>query len=275
MDLLVDGGGKAWWAGRRMRCAIGGAGVINIGRKREGDGATPAGYWPMREVLFRADRLGEIVTPLPCRNLSPEDGWCDDPDDPAYNRLVRLPHPTHCEPLWRTDRIYDLIIPLGYNDDPVVRGRGSAIFLHVAQPDFSPTAGCIALARDDLLAVLRETAPGSAVRVLPARSRASGGSAGGRNRRFDAIGNAITAALLGGADAYLARRTIFLGAALLTIPTLVALGHIRGAEIDYGRTRNATDSRQPRNVQRISQLSVSDSESDKLRYALARRRSMI
>ena len=163
MDLVVRGNGEAWWLGRRLRCAIGRAGIIRD--KREGDSGTPEGSWPMREVLFRGDRLGEIVTPLPCRELSPEDGWCDEPADPAYNRLVRLPYPAHCEELWLEDRVYDVIVPLGYNDAPVVPGRGSAIFLHVARPDFAPTAGCVALALDDLLTLLRAVRPDSTVIV--------------------------------------------------------------------------------------------------------------
>ena len=164
MDLVVHGSGAASWAGRRLRCAVGRAGIVDD--KREGDGGTPEGPWPMREVLFRGDRLGEIVTPLPCRELTPADGWCDEPTDPAYNRLVRLPYPAHCEHLWLDEPVYDLIVPLGYNDDPVVPGRGSAIFLHVARPDFSATAGCVALALADLLAVLRAAAPGSLVRII-------------------------------------------------------------------------------------------------------------
>jgi L,D-peptidoglycan transpeptidase YkuD (ErfK/YbiS/YcfS/YnhG family) len=166
MDLIVEGRGRARWGRRRLRCAVGRSGIVPADDKREGDGATPAGTWPMREVLFRADRLGEIVTPLACHALAPEDGWCDDPADPAYNRLVRLPYPAHCEHLWLADHVYDVIVPLGYNDDPVVPGHGSAIFLHVAGPGFAPTAGCVALALPDLIALLREALPGSAVRVL-------------------------------------------------------------------------------------------------------------
>ncbi len=147
-----------------MRCALGRAGIVPD--KREGDGGTPAGIWPMREALFRADRLGEIVTPLPTRELAPEDGWCDAPADPAYNRMVRLPYRAHCEQLWLVDHVYDVVVPLGYNDDPVVPGRGSAIFLHVARPDFAPTAGCVALALGDLLRVLRAAEPGASVRIL-------------------------------------------------------------------------------------------------------------
>jgi L,D-peptidoglycan transpeptidase YkuD (ErfK/YbiS/YcfS/YnhG family) len=165
VELIVRAKGEARWGGRRLRCVVGRAGIVRD--KREGDGGTPAGSWPMREVLFRGDRLGEIVTPLPARELEPEDGWCDDPSDPAYNRPVRLPYPAHCEELWLTDRVYDVIVPLGYNDDPVVPGRGSAIFLHVARPDFAPTAGCVALALPDLLAVLRAAVPGTRVRIVP------------------------------------------------------------------------------------------------------------
>lgn len=166
MDLVVDGRGVARWDGRRLRCTVGRGGIVPADDKREGDGATPAGRWVMREVLLRADRLGAIVTPLPCRELSPQDGWCDDPADPAYNRPVRLPYGARCEPLWREDRVYDVIAPLGFNDDPVVPGQGSAIFLHVAAPGFAPTAGCVALALADLLAILRAARPGTAVQVL-------------------------------------------------------------------------------------------------------------
>jgi L,D-peptidoglycan transpeptidase YkuD (ErfK/YbiS/YcfS/YnhG family) len=163
-QLIVHPGGIARWARHRLRCAVGRAGIVHD--KREGDGGTPAGVWPMREALFRADRLGEIVTALPTRELSPDDGWCDEPRDPLYNRPVRLPYPAHCEKLWLEDAVYDVIVPLGYNDDPVVPGRGSAIFLHVASADFAPTAGCVALALPDLLAILRAARPGAAVRVL-------------------------------------------------------------------------------------------------------------
>ena len=162
--LLVGAAGEALWGGRRMRCAIGAGGIV--GDKREGDGATPAGVWPMREVLFRPDRLASVATLLPLRALTPQDGWCDDPADPAYNRLVHLPYPAHHEELWLASRVYDVIVPLGYNDAPVVPGRGSAIFLHVARADFVPTAGCVALALPELLTVLRQARPGACVRVI-------------------------------------------------------------------------------------------------------------
>ena len=135
-----------------FRCAVGRGGVR--ADKREGDGATPAGGLPLRRVLYRADRVAVPSCRLPTEPLSPTDGWCDDPIHGDYNRAVRLPHPARHEVLWRTDHLYDVIAVLGWNDAPVERGRGSAIFLHLARPDYAPTEGCVALAAADLRAVL-------------------------------------------------------------------------------------------------------------------------
>lgn len=136
----------------RFRCAIGPAGVRAL--KREGDGATPAGCWPLRYVLYRPDRVARPRTRLQARSLEPDDGWCDDVGDRNYNRPVRLPYPASTESLWREDGIYDIVVPLGFNDTPRTRGRGSAIFLHLARPDYAATAGCLALSLADLLRLL-------------------------------------------------------------------------------------------------------------------------
>ncbi len=134
-------------------CALGRGGVR--ADKREGDGATPLGVFPLRRLWFRADRLSQPVTcGLPTRPIGRDDGWCDDPDAAEYNRPVVLPHPARHEPMWRGDALYDLVVELGYNDAPVVPGAGSAIFLHVARPDYGPTEGCVAVARIDLLRLL-------------------------------------------------------------------------------------------------------------------------
>jgi L,D-peptidoglycan transpeptidase YkuD (ErfK/YbiS/YcfS/YnhG family) len=137
-----------------FRVALGRHGVR--GDKQEGDGATPAGRLPLRRVLYRADRVSPLDCSVPIEPIAPDDGWCDDPDHPDYNRKVRLPHDAHHEELWRADGLYDVLGVLGWNDSPVVRGRGSAIFLHIARPDYTPTAGCIALAAADLRRVLAE-----------------------------------------------------------------------------------------------------------------------
>ena len=164
MDLIVAMNRWAEWDRRRMRCALGRGGVR--ADKQEGDGATPKGRWRMRALLFRPDRITRTpLTGLPLRALRPEDGWCDDAADPLYNRPVKLPFRARAEHLWREDEIYDLIVVLGYNDDPPVPGKGSAIFLHIARSDFSPTDGCIALRRKDLVAVAAAARTGSSVVV--------------------------------------------------------------------------------------------------------------
>ncbi|GGG37135.1 hypothetical protein GCM10010964_26200 [Caldovatus sediminis] len=137
-----------------FRCALGRGGVRDAREKREGDGATPAGLLPLRRVLWRADRVAKPRCAVPAEPIAPEDGWCDDPAHPDYNRRVRLPHPARHERLWRADGAYDILGVLGWNDAPVGRGRGSAIFLHLARPDYAPTEGCVALAERDLRAVL-------------------------------------------------------------------------------------------------------------------------
>ena len=166
MDLVIhrdQGGWRARFGERTFSCALGRGGVV--GRKTEGDGATPAGCWPLRRVLFRADRLDEPRGGLPTQALTPHDGWCDDPADPSYNRAVTLPYGARHERLWRDERIYDVIAVLGYNDNPPRPGAGSAIFLHVARCGFEPTEGCVALALADLLLVLGEAGPESRVCV--------------------------------------------------------------------------------------------------------------
>jgi L,D-peptidoglycan transpeptidase YkuD (ErfK/YbiS/YcfS/YnhG family) len=149
--------------GRWVRCALGPAGVTAAAAKREGDGSSPAGAWLLRRVLWRPDRRLAPRTSLPARPLTLEDGWCDDAADPAYNRPVTLPYPASAERLWRRDAVYDLIVILGHNDDPVVPGAGSAIFLHLARSDYAPTQGCVALATADLEDLLRLAKPGDAL----------------------------------------------------------------------------------------------------------------
>jgi L,D-peptidoglycan transpeptidase YkuD (ErfK/YbiS/YcfS/YnhG family) len=144
--------GRLTLRGHTFRVALGRGGVR--ADKREGDGATPAALLPLRRVLYRADRQPRPACAMPVEPIAPTDGWCDDPAHPDYNRLIRLPSDARHEALWRPDRTYDIIGVLGWNDAPTVPGRGSAIFLHVARPDFAPTDGCVALALPDLRATL-------------------------------------------------------------------------------------------------------------------------
>jgi len=136
-------------------CLIGRAGPIAADRKREGDGHTPLGTFALRRVLLRPDRgLGVPSGGLRWRWLTPADGWSDDPADPAYNREVPHPHTFSAERLWRDDGQYDVIVPVGFNDAPSAPGRGSAIFLHCTAAGHPATAGCVAVAREALVALL-------------------------------------------------------------------------------------------------------------------------
>lgn len=146
-------------------CALGKHGIIAEADGREGDGKTPAGTYPLRRVLFRPDREEAPITELPSEPLSPELGWCDDVASPHYNRMVRLPFGPSHEKMWRDDHLYDLVLVLGHNDDPVVAGLGSAIFLHVAREGYTPTLGCVALKADDVRRFLRLAKPGDGIRI--------------------------------------------------------------------------------------------------------------
>ena len=151
------------FAGHMMRCAIGRSGMTR--HKKEGDGATPVGVWPLRRVFYRPDRLAKPETRLKIFELSPADGWCDAATDPNYNHLVKLPYPASAEEMWRTDEIYNIVVELGYNDKPVIPGKGSAIFLHIARPKYSPTAGCVAIALTDMRKLLSSVEPGVVLHV--------------------------------------------------------------------------------------------------------------
>ena len=155
-DLLVTRWG-ARFGGRRFACAVGRSGIVAPERKREGDGATPAGVHRFIGLLYRADRLTRPADRA--RPIGPADLWSDDPADPDYNLMVRAPHPFSHERLTRPDPLYDVILLTDWNWPHPVPGRGSAIFVHTWRSPHHPTAGCVALARADLLWI--------AVRIRP------------------------------------------------------------------------------------------------------------
>jgi len=147
-------------------CALGKAGITS--GKREGDHATPAGRFPLRQLYYRPDKFAKPpLCALPAQEMEMLDGWCDAPEHELYNQYVRLPFGGSHEQLWRADEVYDLLVVLGYNDDPVVAGAGSCIFMHVARENYAPTEGCVALAQDDLLALLAAIEASTEI-VIPA-----------------------------------------------------------------------------------------------------------
>ncbi|PTW63333.1 L,D-peptidoglycan transpeptidase YkuD (ErfK/YbiS/YcfS/YnhG family) [Breoghania corrubedonensis] len=155
--------GRLTFGALTVACALGRAGISY--NKREGDGLTPAGCYRLIEVRYRADRVARPATRLPVRIIRPDDGWCDDPGDGRYNRAIRLPCPASHERLWREDHLYDLLVILDHNRHPRIRGRGSAVFFHLARPGYRPTEGCVAVALDHMRRVLALSCPSTMMRI--------------------------------------------------------------------------------------------------------------
>ena len=133
--------------------ALGRGGII--ANKREGDGGTPKGIFRPRQLWWRADRARRPETFLPVRATRPEDGWCEDPASRHYNRAIKLGGQDGGDRLTRDDHLYDYIVEIDHNTQPTVAGRGSAVFLHLARPNFSPTAGCVSMTKSAMLQLLR------------------------------------------------------------------------------------------------------------------------
>ena len=157
--------GLATFGSRTSPCALGAAGIL--ARKCESDGGTPAGRWSLIKVFYRADRIARPVTAIPVQAIKHNDGWCDAPNDRNYNSPVQLPYPESAEEMWREDSIYDIVVVLDHNTCPRMRGRGSAVFIHLAREGYTPTQGCIAFKERDLRMLLETLGPGGTISVLP------------------------------------------------------------------------------------------------------------
>lgn len=151
----------------RLPCRIGKMGFIDGALGQEGDSKTPLGQYHLRFGLYRKDRLPAPNSALTFWPLSPNDGWCDDPKDPAYNRFIRTPFPASHETLWREDGAYDIILVISHNDSPPQAGKGSAVFIHIAQPDDRKTLGCIAFAPEDMIRLLPNLSPDMKIIIRP------------------------------------------------------------------------------------------------------------
>ena len=153
-----------WFQGRRVPCTIGRGGVAR--RKREGDGATPAGTHRIVGLLYRPDRVAAPTDwAVPIR---PGDLWCDDPGHPDYNLMVRAPFAGSAEALWRADRLYDLVLVTDWNWPVAEPGRGSAIFLHRWRRPGAPTEGCVAFDPGVLAWIARRITPWTRL-IVPVR----------------------------------------------------------------------------------------------------------
>ena len=149
--------------GQAIPVALGRGGII--ANKREGDGGTPRGTFHPRRLWWRADRHRRPRTFLPARAIRPEDAWCEDPHSRHYNRPVRLDRDHIGDRLTRDDHLYDFVVEIDHNTNPRIAGRGSAVFLHLARENFSPTAGCVSMTRTTMLHLLRRLGPRTRIMI--------------------------------------------------------------------------------------------------------------
>ena len=148
----------------KFKCSLGKNGVTK--NKVEGDKCTPSGIYRLKQVFYRADRINKITTNLKKIKIKKNMGWCDDPSSKRYNRLIKIPYKFSHEKLYRKDHIYDIVVILNYNMNPVVKKRGSAIFMHITKKNYLKTLGCIALKKNDLLKILNKVKKNNIIKII-------------------------------------------------------------------------------------------------------------
>ena len=144
-----------------FKCAIG-LGGLTID-KFEGDHCTPIGEFKFDKIYYRSDKLGKINFLISSAKISKNDGWCDDPNDKSYNKFVKFPFESSAEKLYRTDDLYDIVCVMNYNTNPVLPGKGSAIFLHVCGNNFAPTEGCVSVEKKVLIQISKQITSESSI----------------------------------------------------------------------------------------------------------------
>jgi L,D-peptidoglycan transpeptidase YkuD (ErfK/YbiS/YcfS/YnhG family) len=148
----------------KFKCSLGKNGVTQ--NKVEGDKCTPSGLYRLKQVFYRADRIKKFTTNIKKIKIKKNMGWCDDSSSKRYNQLIRVPTKFSHEKLYRKDGIYDIIVVLNYNMNPVIKKKGSAIFMHIAKKNYSKTLGCIGLKKNDLLEILSEVKKNNKVKII-------------------------------------------------------------------------------------------------------------
>jgi L,D-peptidoglycan transpeptidase YkuD (ErfK/YbiS/YcfS/YnhG family) len=150
--IIINKSGYLKYKKLRFKCALGKAGIGK--KKQEGDNVTPTGTFKIVKIYYRSDRVKKISSKFRLIEITKNMGWCDDPNSKNYNQLINLPSRYTHEKLFKKNNIYDIIVVLNYNMKPVIKNKGSAIFIHVAKKNYQPTRGCIALKKNDLLKIL-------------------------------------------------------------------------------------------------------------------------
>ena len=147
--IIVKKTGYLKYKNFKFRCALGKGGIKK--KVKEGDNITPKGIFKIIKIYYRPDKINKIISSIKKIKIKKNMGWCDDPSSSYYNKQVKLPSKYNHERLYRKDNLYDLILVLNYNTNPIIKNKGSAIFLHIAKKKYQPTKGCVALKKQDLI----------------------------------------------------------------------------------------------------------------------------
>ena len=141
-----------YYRGYKLKCAVGKSGITN--NKKEGDLSTPKGVYKISTLYYRKDKIKQIQCKIKKKIIKKNMGWCDDIKSIKYNKEITFPYNYSAENLYRKDQKYDLLFDIGYNTKPVIKKKGSAIFLHLCNKKYKPTKGCIAILKKDFLKIL-------------------------------------------------------------------------------------------------------------------------
>ena len=161
--IIVKKSGYLKYKNFKFRCALGKNGVKK--KLKEGDFITPKGKYKLIKIYYRPDRIKKINSPLKKVRIKKNMGWCDDVNSKYYNKQIKINDKISHERLYRKDSLYDILVVLNYNLNPIIRGKGSAIFLHVAKKNYSKTQGCIALKRNELLNLVSKIKKNTQIRI--------------------------------------------------------------------------------------------------------------
>jgi L,D-peptidoglycan transpeptidase YkuD (ErfK/YbiS/YcfS/YnhG family) len=161
--IIVKKSGYLQYKNLKFRCALGKAGIKK--KEKEGDNVTPKGKFKITSMYYRPDRIKNIITAIKKIKIKKNMGWCDDPDSHFYNQQISLPNKFSHEKLYRNDNLYDLILVLNYNANPIIKNKGSAIFIHIAKRNYKKTKGCIALKKKDLIKLISKIKKNTKIKI--------------------------------------------------------------------------------------------------------------
>jgi L,D-peptidoglycan transpeptidase YkuD (ErfK/YbiS/YcfS/YnhG family) len=161
--IIIKKSGYLKYKKFRYRCALGKAGIKK--KIKEGDNITPRGIFKITKIYYRADKIKPIKTNIRKFKIKKNMGWCDDPKSHLYNRQIKLPNKYSHEKLYRNDNLYDLVAVLDYNTNPIIKNKGSAIFIHISKNSYKKTAGCIALKKEDLIKIISLIKKGTKIQI--------------------------------------------------------------------------------------------------------------